>query len=163
MDGLATEDICTLLRWLEDGPAGTIPIGSPDRTIGRLQAVTWEDAGDRSAVERLFRWHERAFAGFPEPFSVTPEGARRWLVDRVLSDPQRVLFWVRDVLGEARAHVGLTSIDFDAGTATIGDVITGQPGAASLAAAAVEALARWVRWELGLSVERASQARAVAA
>jgi len=163
MDGLATEDIYTLLRWVKDGPAGTIPIDTPARSLGRLQAVTWEDAGDRPAVERLFRWHERAFAGFPEPFAVTPEGARRWLVDLVLSDPQRVLFWVRDVRGEARAHVGLTAIDLDAGTATIGDVITGHPGAAALAAAAVEALAQWVRWELGLRVERASQAQAIAA
>jgi RimJ/RimL family protein N-acetyltransferase len=163
MDGLATDDICTLLRWVKDGPAGTIPIDAPDRSLGRLQAVTWEDACDRSAVERLFRWHELAFAWFPEPFPVTPEGARRWLVDRVLSDPRRILFWVRDVRGEAHAHVGLTAIDLDAGTATVGDVITCHPGAAPLAAAAVESLARWVRWELGLRVERASQARAIAA
>jgi hypothetical protein len=163
MDGLATEDICTLLRWVKDGPAGTIPIDTPDRSLGRLQAVTWEDAGDRSAVERLFRWHELAFARFPEPFPVSPEGARRWLVDRVLSDSRRVLFWVRDVRGEACAHVGLTAIDFDAGTATVGDVITGHPKAAALAAAAVETLGQWVRRELGLHVEHASQARAIAA
>ena len=163
MDGLATEDICSLLRWLEDGPAGTISIGSHDRTIGRLQAVTWEDAGDRAAIELLGRWHELAFAWFPEPFPVSPDGARRWLVDRVLSDPCRVLFWVRDVRGEARGHVGLTAIDLDTGTATLGDVITCHPAAAALVSAGVEALSRWVRQELGLRVESAAQARAVAA
>ena len=163
MDGLATEDICTLLRWIKDGPPGTIPIGSADRSQGRLQVVTWEDAGDRAALDRLRRWHELAFAWFPEPFPVTPDGARRWLVDRVLSDPRRILFWVRDVRGEARAHVGLTSIDLDTRTATIGDVILCHPAAAPLASAAVEALAGWVRRELGLRVERGSQARAIAA
>ena len=163
MDGLATEDICLLLRWLEDGPAGTIPIDSPDRSLGRLQTVTWQDAGDRDAIDLLGRWHELAFALFPEPFPVTPEGVRRWLVECVLSDPCRILFWVRDVRGEARGHVGLTAIDLDAGTATIGDVVTCHPGAAALVRAAVETLALWVRWELGLRVERASQARAIAA
>ena len=163
MDGLATEDICTLLRWLEDGPAGTIPIESSDRSLGRLQAVTWENAGDRDAMDRLARWHRLAFAWFPEPFPVGPDGARRWLVECVLSDPCRILFWGRDVRGEARAHVGVTAIDLDAGTATIGDVVTCHPGAAALAAAAVEALAKWVRHELGLRVERSSQARALAA
>ena len=162
MDGLATDDIRTLLRWVKDGPAGTIPIDAPDRSLGRLQAVTWDDAADRPALERLFRWHELAFAWFPEPFPITPEGARRWLVDRVLSDPRRILFWVRDVYGEARAHVGLT-IDPDAGTATVGDVITSHPKAAALTSAAIEALSRWARWELGLRVERTSQARVIAA
>jgi RimJ/RimL family protein N-acetyltransferase len=162
MDGLATDDIGALLRWVKDGPAGTIPIGTPDRSLGRLRAVTWDDANDGPALERLFRWHELAFAWFPEPFPITPEGARRWLVDRVLSDPWRILFWVRDLRGEACAHVGLT-LDPDAGTAAVGDVITAHPKAAALAAAAVEALTRWARWELGLRVEHTSQARAVAA
>ena len=69
MDGLATEDISVLLRWLEDGPAGTIPIESTDRSLGRLQAVTWQDAADREAMGRLGRWHEilRGFLGFAAP------------------------------------------------------------------------------------------------
>ena len=163
MDGLATEDISTLLRWLEDGPAGSIPIGSRDRSLGKLQAVTWQDAGDREAMDRLGRWHELAFAWFPEPFPVSADGARRWLVDRVLSDPCRILFWVRDVRGEARGHVGLTSIDLEAGTATLGDVIACHPAATALVSAGVETLSRWVRQELGLCVERAAQARAIAA
>ena len=163
MDGLATEDISVLLRWLEDGPAGSIPIESADRSLGRLQAVTWQDAADREAMGRLGRWHELAFAWFPEPFPVTPRSAARWLVERVLSDPSRILFWVRDVRGEVRAHVGLTSIDLVDRVATIGDVVACHPKAAPLASAAVEALARWVQGELGLRVERASQARAIAA
>ena len=85
-----------LLRWLKDGPQGAIPIGLEPPSRGSLQAVTWEDAGDLLALDRLSRWHAAPAAGL-----------RRWLQQVVLPCPDRLLFWVLDAQGRFLGHVGL--------------------------------------------------------
>jgi hypothetical protein len=145
MDGLQPEQLCTLFRWLKEGPPGAIPIEHEGRSLGHLQAVGWEEAGNSAAVEQLARWHLSAGATLP----TTPSTVRQWL-EQVLHAPDRVLFWVRDARGRAVGHIAILA--HDAATVTIGDVLCGEPAAARLLAAASGALAGWVSQELGLRV-----------
>src|SRR5262245_49276038 len=66
MDGLRAREIQTLFRWFKEGPPGAVPIEHDQRSVGLLQAATWEDAAGRPA-ERLAAWHGSA-------------SARQWLV-----------------------------------------------------------------------------------
>jgi hypothetical protein len=107
--------------------------------------VTWEDVADRGPIVALQRRH----AG-------SPTQTRCWLVDQVLADDLRILFWVRDVQGVLRGHVGLSAIDLDAGSATIVDVLAGEAEADRLVALAVATLEDWTRTNLKLKPMRAS-------
>jgi RimJ/RimL family protein N-acetyltransferase len=158
MEGLAAEQVRPLLHWLKDGPLGAIPIERDGRSLGLLQAVTWEDAGDRVALERLSRWHE--FAWFPEPFPVSPASIRRWLVEQVLPVGDRILFWVKDVRGGFVGHVGLSRFDYAARAVSVSDHVSSGPSSAGLMAAAVESLARWAAESLQLHVRASGQAAA---
>jgi hypothetical protein len=142
MDGLHAREICTLFRWFKEGPPGAIPIEHEQRSVGMLQAATWEDAGG-APVERLAAWR-----GDP---------AREWLVESVLKTPGRVLFWVRDVGGELVGHVGLSGVDDRNGTITVGDVVCGVRGSEELVASAVGCLSEWVQRSLRLRVCREDQ------
>lgn len=152
MDGFPSEQVRTVLRWLKDSPPGAIPIAGAGKSFGLLQAVTWEDAGDGETLARLSQWHESAFAWFPEPFAVSPMAARRWLVDQVLPDPDRILFWVRDVRGGFIGHVGLTRFDAARGTAVLGDVVADHPTHDGLLALAAQTLTGWAQEALGVQV-----------
>lgn len=157
------EDLSARVRHLKECDPLCIPVGESNVSIGRLRVVTWEDARDWNAVGRLARWHDVAFSWFPEPFSVTTDGARRWLVDRVLSDPSRLLFWVHTVSGEVVGHLGLSALNARQGTATIGDVIPAHPRFHALLSAAVETLTHWAQSELGVKPTPAPQVQALAA
>lgn len=152
MDGFPPEQVRTVFRWLKDGPAGAIPIGGEGKSFGLLQAVTWEDAGDADMLDQLCRWHESAFAWFPEPFPVSPPAVRRWLVERVLSDPGRILFWVRDVRGGYLGHVGLARFDPARGTLVLSDVVADHPAHDVLLTLASQTLLRWAGEQLGVQV-----------
>jgi RimJ/RimL family protein N-acetyltransferase len=140
MDGLRAREIQTLFRWFKEGPPGAVPIEHDQRSVGLLQAATWEDAGGAPA-ERLAAWHGSA-------------AARQWLVEEVLKTPDRVLFWVKDVRGELVGHVGLSGLDEAAGTITVGDVVCGTSGQEGLMAAAVGCLVGWVHRSLRLRARR---------
>ena len=140
MDGLRAREIQTLFRWFKEGPPGAIPIEHDQRSVGMLQAATWEDAGG-AAADRLDSWHGRGTG-------------RRWLVESVLNTPDRVLFWVKDVRGEMIGHVGLSGLDALSGTITVGDVICGVAGQEALMAAAVGCLVGWVGRSLRLRARR---------
>jgi hypothetical protein len=152
MDGPTTEHARLLLRWFKEGPPGAIPIDADGRSLGSLQAVSWEDAGDLAALEQLTGWHETAFARYPEATPVSPTSVRRWLVEQVLPAPDRVLFWVRDVRGERFGHAGLSRLDPRAGTAAISDVVAANVVAERLVNEALTALTAWARGTLGVEV-----------
>jgi hypothetical protein len=158
MGGMQARDARVLIRWLKEGPVGAIPITHDEQSRGALVAATWEDAGDRAAVERLGRWHQSAFAVFGVPARVTAVGARQWLVEQVLEAPERVLFWVRDASGRVVGHVGLARFDFTARTVALRDVVCGEPAGQALMGAAVGALRAWVREAFGMWTEEAGAA-----
>lgn len=139
MDGLRAKEIETLFRWFKEGPPGSVPIEHDHRSLGLLQAATWEDAAG-APLARLASWHGGS--------------VRRWLVEDVLPVPDRVLFWVKDVRGEAIGHVGLSRLDETTGTIAVGDVVCGESGHDGLMAAAVGCLVGWVQRALHLRARR---------
>lgn len=149
MERLPTEHLRILFRWFKDGPPGAIPIEHDHRSLGRLQAVTWEDAGCAADLERLAAWH-----------SLPSVAARAWLADQVLPAADRVLFWVKDIRGEAIGHVGLCDLDDENGTIAICDVLCDDPAAERLLAAALASLGAWVRHSLHLSMRQEAIRRA---
>jgi hypothetical protein len=153
MEGLQPEQLRTLFRWFKEGPPGAIPIEQQGRSLGLLQAVSWEDAGTAGLLEDLAGWHGPGFS---------VAAARRWLTDEVLPTPDRVLFWVKDVRGEVVGHVGLSQLGID-GTVTISDVLCGSPAGEALLAAAVGALVGWVQGSLRLRARREEERPGVAA
>ena len=162
MDGLQPKQVRTLIRWLKEGPPGAVPIPAGEPSLGSLQVVTWEDAGDREAIERLVRWHKSAFTIFAMPMPVTAPAARQWLVEQVLEAPERLLFWVRDVGGQAVGHVGLSRFDYAVRTVALRDVVCGLPGGERLVGEGVETLRGWVRETFGMWTIDAGQLLAAA-
>lgn len=154
MDGPCSASVSRLVRWMKEGPPGAIPITHAGRSLGCLTAVTWDDAGDLAAIERLVRWHRQAFAPLAGQFPVTPDGARQWLAQRVLPDEGRLLFWVRGVNGEPVGHVGLSGFDFSSRSAEARDVVYGETTAIGLVNAALGALGEWAEEALGLTATR---------
>ena len=71
MDGLLSQQVQTLIRWLKEGPAGAIPFSRGGEARGSLQAVTWEDAGNGELITELLGWHRCLHSSFGMPLPMT--------------------------------------------------------------------------------------------
>jgi hypothetical protein len=127
-----SDHVPLLLRWLKDGPPGTIPF-----QYGSIQALTWEDAGDAVVLETIRGWHPTI-------------SVRQWLHGRVLPCPDWILFWIKDVGGQPVGHVGLSFFDLERGTVAITETFCMPETAPDLLTEAMRALADWVRESFGL-------------
>lgn len=125
-----------------------IRLGSGE-TVGSLQPVTWSDASDPVALERLTRWRNANMASFLTQFAATPSRTAGWLRDSVLSNDRQMLFWVRseeNVVG----HIGFK--DLTETDALSDNVIRGERGGhPKLFAFAHLALFKWLYDVFGIT------------
>lgn len=62
--------------------------------IGTLKPITWADASDPVALERLTDWRNANTGSFLTQFVATPERTAAWLRNVVLPNDRQMAFWV---------------------------------------------------------------------
>jgi hypothetical protein len=162
MDGVESNQIQTLFRWMKEGPPGALPILSNAMSVGRLEAITWGDAGKLPTLNHLFQWHRSQFTAFSLSVPMSVAGARRWLTEQILEGPDRLLFWVCDGSGHVVGHVGLAICHTAERTLELRDIVCGERQGESLVREAVETVKEWVRATMGMEVRDAGFSRAAA-
>jgi len=160
MDGPTPEDVRILFRWLKEGPPGAICMEDQGRQLGSLQVVTWEDAGDRMALERLARWQEIARGGVSEAFPIRSGAIRQWVTEEILSREDRILCWIRDVCGEPVGHLGIQWLGEREKRAILTERLSDGSRFEWLVERGERTLGKWLRESLGLELERPGGARA---
>jgi hypothetical protein len=161
MERLSAAQVCTLIRWMKEGPAGAIPINGAGESAGTLHAATWDDAGDHDLMDQLLKWRTLATASdglVPR----TANGARQWLQERILGQRECLLFWIRDAAGQVAGQVCLAHFDFAAGSVCLCDVVCGRRGAEALVSSAVETVKSWTREALQISAVEGFMTRGAA-
>ena len=160
MDGPTPEDVRILFRWLKEGPPGAIRVEDQGQQLGSLQAVTWEDAGDRLALERLARWQKSSWSRAPESFPIRSGTIRQWLTEEILSREDRLLFWVRDVHEDSAGYLGIQWLKEEKNRAILTDRLSDGRLGERLMERAAHTLGNWLRESLGLELEGRARARA---
>lgn len=107
-------------------------------------------ADDAALIETLGRWREESAHVYPTQFPVTFEGTRRWLRERLLDAPDRILFLIVDAGGAPLGHVGFASVLNDEGLMELDNLLRGSLGGhRDVARLAVEALLAWAQDTIG--------------
>lgn len=121
----------------------TLPVADGQRTVALISPLTRAALQEEAAVARLARWRQENQAGFPERFTVTTEGTRRWMEQAVFGAPDRVLFWLAAVTGEPVGHLGLFRFDYAGRSCEADNIVRGRrdmlPGVMTPALAALMA------------------------
>lgn len=110
------EPVGETLRRIKQAPdsvlqGGAIPILKETRDlIGSLEPIGYELAGRPEVIALLTRWREANRRFFFTQFGATEEGTALWLKTVVLSDPHRVLFFIREEKGRRIGHYGLCNV-----------------------------------------------------
>jgi perosamine synthetase len=106
-------------------------------------------AEDERLIGMFAKWRDENQFAFPTRFPVTLDGTRRWLRERLLDVPQRMLFLVLDRHGYPVGHLGLVANHQDDGTLEIDNVVRGVPQKQlGLMSAAMQTMIDWAEEQL---------------
>lgn len=117
---------------------------------GYLLPICELHAEDEEMIEMLGRWREEHAHVYPTQFPVTFAGTKRWLRERLLDAPDRILFLITDPKGKPIGHVGFASVLNDDGTMELDNLLRGSlSGHREIVRLAVEALLAWAQNTIG--------------
>lgn len=135
--------------------AGCLGIEGLDELIGLLRPLARGHYSNYD-VELLAEWRKREEDWFPALFPVTHEGTRRWLEEKIIPDPDGILFMVEDVTRRPVGHVGLSNCapsDHWPMSCEIGYLLRGDPNAPrGIMTMAYQSLMDWAEESLGIEV-----------
>ncbi len=136
-------DIFFRLKAGETEPLGgpALPVTSGAKAVAKLVPVTAEALVRPREISHLARWRQENQHGFPEKFTVTEEGTKRWLAKALLENPDRLLFWLKTPDGAHVGHLGLFRFDYARRHCEADNIVRGRrdllPGVMTLALAAL--------------------------
>lgn len=80
---------------------------SDDSIVGSLLPVTKLDLEDKNSIQLLTKWRNLHNYAYPLRTIVTENSTKNWLLNLVLENKKRTMFWVLDLNGNKIGHVGL--------------------------------------------------------
>lgn len=118
--------------------------------VGRLRVISKESSKKSIEIKHLSDWRRTYSYWFPSMFRVTISGTKRWVTERLLKVPDRILFMVEDLEGNAIGHVGLNRFDFKHESCEIDNVIRGNATLPGIMTLALKELTNWTIEYLGV-------------
>lgn len=152
MNNFKKETISKFFKIKEEVLKIKIPIkNEKNKTVAILRPITKKIIKNDNEIYLLAKWREQNSFAFPSQFKVTINGTKLWLINQLLNNPTRMLFFVetKDTHPILIGHMGLYSFDFKENSCEIDNVVRGDKqllkGIMSLA---LKELIAWTKKEL---------------
>jgi len=114
-------------------------LGAENETVAYLIPFSILDLTDEVRISLLAEWRTAHSYAYPTQFPVTLEGTKVWLEKAVLSNPNRLLFWITDVHMTPLGHLGFLLLP-DTKSLEVDNVMRGTKNIPGLMGQAMEAL-----------------------
>jgi perosamine synthetase len=142
------DDTVDKLRVIKSGDFDNL-IFEHNAKLYNLTPMTQNDEKIES-IETLADWRTKSQKWFPTSKPISLEGTKQWLVNSVINNDDRVLFWIEDFKGQKIGHVGLFRFDFIQSRCEIDNVIRGVEGDKGLIQKATSLLISYVFEKFGI-------------
>jgi RimJ/RimL family protein N-acetyltransferase len=104
---------------------------------------------DKQLIKLLALWRKQHEHWFPAIFPVTLEGTKRWLRDKVINEPGRILFMIK-VKNQYIGHIGLYRFNSQNNSCEIDNIVRGVNRYPGIMENAISHLMRWGQTEFGI-------------
>lgn len=125
-------------------------IGKHNRVNFFLIPVTSDCIHKKEIISLLARWRKKNQQWFSSQFNVTLKGTRKWLSDRLINVPDRILFMIK-VNEKYIGHVGLYRYGAMKKTIEIDNIIRGENMHPGIMHSAVSLMMKWGSDVVGIS------------
>ena len=120
-----------------------------EKTGGMLLPICRLQAGDDNLIKTLATWRRDNLHAYPTRFPVTAEGTAKWLSEKLLDVPDRILFLVKDRYGNDVGHLGFANCVNRDGMMEVDNVVRGvKDSAPGIMRDAMLAILNWARTTL---------------
>jgi hypothetical protein len=137
---LDTAEIYKQAKSITDLSARSINVlGAENETVAYLIPFSILDLTDEVRISLLAEWRTAHSYAYPTQFPVTLEGTKVWLEKAVLSNHNRLLFWITDVHMTPLGHLGFLLLP-DTKSLEVDNVMRGTKNIPGLMGQAMEAL-----------------------
>lgn len=147
---MTKEEILKKIKKVKSKPYSDIRIKC---NFGKLKynllLLTKESINNPKIIKLLSLWREKHEFWFQSQFKVTFDGTQKWLKDRVVNTPDRLLFMIK-VKNRYIGHIGLFRFDFNKKTCEIDNIVRGVNLYPGIMSNAIEYMMSWGKTELGL-------------
>lgn len=131
-------------------PFGTTNITCNFNELNYQLILITKDCIKKKTITKLLAWwrkkHEK---WFPSQFKITLKGTTKWLKEKVIEMPDRLLFLIK-VKGEYIGHIGLFRFDFDNFSCEIDNIVRGVNIYSGIMTNAIQYMMDWGKKELEL-------------
>ncbi len=95
--------------------------------IAFLRPITASVLNNNQEIKLLAKWRKDNSFAFPSQFKVTSAGTKKWLMNQLISNPTRILFFVETFQPRPKliGHLGLYSFNFKEKSCEIDNVVRG--------------------------------------
>lgn len=107
-----------------------------------LVLITKECINNKKIVKLLYLWRKKNEFWFQSQFNITIDGTKKWLEERVINAPDRLLFMIR-VKNRYIGHVGLFRFSFKENICEIDNIIRGVGLYPGIMESAIKHLMKW--------------------
>ncbi len=114
-----------------------------------LVLVTDNQRTDKKIIKLLALWRKKHEQWFPAIFPVTLEGTEKWLRDKVVNEPDRILFMIK-VKNRYIGHIGLYRFNFQKRICEIDNIVRGVNLYPGIIEDAIRHMICWGRVEFGI-------------
>jgi len=147
---MTKEEMLKKIKKVKSKPYGTIKIECNfEKLKYDLFLLTKESIDNPKIIKLLSLWRKKHEFWFQSQFKVTFDGTKKWLKDRVIDTPDRLLFMI-NVKNRYIGHIGLFRFNFDKETCEIDNIVRGTNLYPGIMSNAIEYMMSWGKIELGL-------------
>lgn len=148
---MVKEKLLKKIKTLKSEPFGKIIIDCNfEKLKYQLLLISKDCIMNKKIIRLLFLWRKKHEFWFQSQFKITFMGTQKWLEDRVINTPDRLLFMIK-VKDRYIGHIGLFRFDFKKNTCEIDNVIRGVSLYSGIMSNALTHLMKWGKSELLLN------------
>lgn len=120
-----------------------------DKKKHQLILLTKDCVEDEQVINNLAKWRKMHQKWFPAQFKVTLEGTKKWLKERVIEAPDRLLFLIK-ADNRYIGHIGLFRFNFKEMYCELDNIVRGEPLYPGIITTAIAEMMAWGKKTLGI-------------
>lgn len=141
-------ELIVKIKKIKNKPFGSTNIKCTFNKINyELILLTKASTKDKRIIKLLANWRKKHEFWFPSQFKITLEGTQKWLQEKVIDTPDRLLFMIK-VKNKFIGHIGLFRFNFKNQTCDLDNIVRGVNQYPGIMADALSYLMKWGKKEL---------------
>jgi len=131
----------------------SIDIYNVDKLVGFLYPLGYPNvwsSHNNILVPLLAKWRSENIYAFKNQDKISIEKTRKWMIENVFKNKDKILFMIYDLYNKPLGHIGLAEFNYEENSCEIDNVIRGEKDIPGMMTFALTAIIKWAKEVLNI-------------